>query len=128
MKEFQHKRDFNKKLYSPISLVILFIVAVLLIISTFKIYAKSRNTRLKSEKTKAEVIELEKRRAELEAEIAKTSTESGLEEELRGKFNIKKPGEEVLTIMDKRPEDDKINAGEDNGFFGKIWNFIKNIF
>ena len=128
MKEFQRKRDFDKKLYSPISLVVLSIIAVLLIISTFKIYAKSRNARLKNEKTKAEVVELEKRRTEMEVEIAKTSTESGLEEELREKFNIKKPGEEVLTIMDKRPEDDKIDSGRERGFFNGIWEFLKNIF
>lgn len=71
---------------------------------------------------------MEKRKAALEAEAVKISTESGLEEEIRGKFSVKKPGEEVLTIMDKSPGDDKINLGADKGFFGKIWEFVKNIF
>ena len=83
---------------------------------------------MKNEKMAQEIADMERKKAVLESEAAKIGTESGLEEEIRDKFSVKKPGEEVLTIMDKRPGDDKINSGEDKGFFGKIWEFVKNIF
>ena len=83
---------------------------------------------MKNEKMEQELADMERKKAVLESEAAKIGTESGLEEEIREKFSVKKPGEEVLTIMDKSPGDDKINSGEDKGFFGKIWEFVKNIF
>jgi len=135
MNEFRQKRDFNKKIFSPISVAVALIIAIILIISTFKIYIKSRNVQTKNDKMAQELADVEKRKAALEAEAAKISTESGLEEEIRDKFSVKKPGEEVLTIMEKRPEGDKINSGENQGFFGNlprflrgIWEFVKNIF
>lgn len=128
MNEFRQKRDFNKKFFSPISLAVISIIAIILLISTFKIYIKSRNVSQKNEKMAQEIADLEKRKAELEAETAKIGTESGLEEEIREKFSVKKPGEEVLTIMDKKPEGDKINGSEGRGFFGKIWEFVKSVF
>lgn len=128
MREFRQKKDFNKKLFSPVSLVILSIIAVIILISTFKIYIKGRNVQLKNERMAQEIADLEKRKAVLEEETAKIGTENGLEEEIREKFSVKKPGEEVITIMDKKPEDGKINAGEGRGFFAKIWWFIKGVF
>lgn len=128
MNEFRQKRDLNKKIFSPVSLAVLSIIAIILLISTFKIYVKSRNVIQKNERMAQEIADLEKRKAELEAEAAKIGTESGLEEEIREKFSVKKPGEEVLTIMDKKPEDDKISEGEGRGFFRKILEFVKNIF
>ena len=110
MNEFRQKRDFNRKFFSPFSLAVVSIIAVVLIISTFKIYMKSRSVSQKNEKMAQEIADAEKRKTVLGEEIAKIGTESGLEEEISDKFSVKKPGEEVLTIMDKRPEDDKINS------------------
>lgn len=128
MKEFKQKRDFNKKFFSPASFAVVSIIAIILIISTFKIYVKSRNAQLKNERATQELADVEKRRAELEAEMAKLGTDSGLEEEIRDKFNVKKPGEEILAIVDKSPENDKINSDEGRGFFSKIWEFVKSVF
>lgn len=128
MKEFQEKRKFRKIIFSRFSLIVLLIILVILSISTVKVYIKSQKAVLKNKETIEKIEELESKKMELEEKIAKLNTESGLEEELREKFGVKKPGEEVLAIIDKTPESDKMNSREEKqGFFSKIWGWIKNL-
>lgn len=129
MKEFQDKKRIRKIIFSRFSLAILLVILIILSVSTVKVYLKSRKASLKNDQTIAQIEELEKKKKELEDRIAKLQTEGGLEEEIREKFNVQKPGEEVLNIVDKSPENDKINNEESQkGFFSKIWDWIKNIF
>lgn len=129
MKEFQEKRKFRKIIFSRFSLIVLLIILVILSISVAKVYTKSRKAALKNQEITQKIEELESKKRELEERITKLETGSGLEEEVREKFGVKKPGEEVLTIIDKTPESDKMNNEESgNGFFGKIWGWIKNLF
>ncbi len=128
MQEFQEKRKLRKIIFSRKVLVLLAFVSAFLIFSTVKVYIKSRNAVSKNEEVKKEVAVLEQRKSELEKEIARLQSMSGAEEEVRKKFNVQKPGEEALVIVEKNNENDKINQGESSGFFTKIWNFIKNLF
>lgn len=129
MKEFQEKRKFRKIIFSRFSLIVLLIILVILSISAIKVHTKSQKAVLKNQEIIQKIEELESKKRELEEKIAKLQTGSGLEEEVREKFGVKKPGEEVLTIIDKTPENDKINSEEENrGFFDKIWGWIKDVF
>jgi len=129
MKEFQDKKRIRKIIFSRFSLAVLLIILIILSVSTAKVYLKSQKASLRNDQTIAQIKELEKKKKELEDRIAKMQTGSGLDEEIREKFNVQKPGEEVLNIVDKSPENDKIDSAEENhGFFSKIWDLIKNIF
>lgn len=128
MREFQERKKLRKILYSKKILALLLIVLALLIYSTAKIYFKSRNALSKSEETRLELAELEQRKAELEKEILRLQTPLGEEEEIRRKFSVSRPEEKILVIVDKAPENDKINSSEETGFFGKIWSFVKSMF
>jgi cell division protein FtsB len=127
MQEFQEKRKLRKIIFSRKVLVLLAFVSAFLIFSTVKVYIKSRNAVSKNEEIKKEVADLEQRKSDLQKEISRLQSESGAEEEVRKKFNVQKPGEEVLVIVEKNNENDKINQGESSGFFTKIWQWIKNI-
>jgi cell division protein FtsB len=128
MWEFQEKRNLRKILFSKRVLVLLALVLTFLMYSTGKVYIKSRNAILKNEEIKKEKADLEQRKSELEKEIGRLQSESGIEEEVRKKFNVQKPGEKALVIVEKNNENDKINEGESSAFFIKIWKWIKNIF
>ncbi|MBI4692167.1 MAG: septum formation initiator family protein [Candidatus Terrybacteria bacterium] len=128
MREFQEKRKLRKIIFSKTTLVLLLFISFFLVFSTIKIYFKNRNVLSKNEKIKNELAQLNQRKSELEKEISRLGTESGIEEEVREKFDLLKPGEKVVVIVDKNQENDKINLGEETGFFGKILSFIKNIF
>ena len=72
---------------------------------------------------------LEKRNAELAAEAARLESESGREGEIKKRFDVAKPGEKILVIVDKNSEDVKINGAENNvGLFSRIWQWVKNWF
>lgn len=128
MRRFQEKRRWKIIIFSPWLIIGLFIVAILLSISTIGVYLKSRSAVEKNEAVKAQIAELEKRKQDLEGELEVLKTESGLEQEIREKFNVKKPGEEILVIVDKPDENAKINSSGFDNKLQKIWQMLKEIF
>ena len=129
MREFQEKRKFKKIVYSVWLQIFLGIVLLALIFSTVKVYKKSRLSADKSKEIKEELASLEKRNAELAAEAARLESESGREGEIRKRFDVAKPGEKIIVIVDKNSEDVKINGAENKGgFFSRIWQWTKNWF
>lgn len=129
MREFQEKRKFKKIVYSGWLQIFLAIIFAGLVFSTAKVYKKSRTSAQKSAEIKEEMVKLEKRNAELVEEAAKLESESGKEGEIRKRFDMAKPGEKILVIIDKNSEDVKI-SGEENkaGFFYRIWQWAKRLF
>ena len=129
MREFQEKRKFKKIVYSARLQVILGIVFFALVFSAVKLYKKSRIGVQKFQEIKEEMAGLEKRNAELAVEAARLESESGQEGEIRKRFDVAKPGEKIIVIVDKIGEDVKINGADVKiGFFSKIWRWIKNLF
>ena len=129
MREFQEKRKFKKIIYSGWLQIVLGIILLALIFPTVKVYKKSRISAQKSAEIKEEIAKLEKRNAELAAEAARLESESGREGEIRKRFDVAKPGEKILVIIDKNSEDVKIN-GEDvkTGFFYHLWRWMERLF
>ena len=129
MREFQEKRKIRSFFYSKKMVILLLLVTALLSFSTIKVYLKSRNALSKNEEAKKELADLEKRKAELEKDVSRLNTASGLEEEIRKNFNVQKPGEKVLVIVDKNAENVKIETGNNlSDFFSKIWGWVKEKF
>ena len=129
MREFQEKRKFKKIVYSVWLQAILGIIFLTLVFSAVKVYKKSRISVQKFQEIKEEMAGLEKRNAELAAEAARLESESGREGEIRKRFDVAKPGEKILVIVDKNSEDVKINgANVKTGFFPGIWRWVKNWF
>jgi len=129
MREFQEKRKFKKLIYSGWLQIFLGIVLLALIFPAVKVYKKSRISADKAEEIKEEMAKLEKRNAELAAEAARLESESGREGEIRKRFDVAKPGEKILVIVDKKSEDVKINgANNKGGFFSRILQWVKSWF
>lgn len=129
MREFQEKRKIRGFLYSKKMVILLLLVTALFFFSTIKVYLKSKNALSKRDETRKELAELEKRKAELEKDVNRFQSESGLEEEIRKNLNVQKPGEKVLVIVDKNAENVKIESGNElNDFFSKIWGWVKSRF
>ena len=129
MREFQEKRKFKKIIYSRWLQIILGVILLALVFSTVKVYKKSRISANKSREIKEEMAKLEKRNTELAAEAARLESESGKEGEIRRRFDVAKPGEKILVIIDKNSEDVKINGADiQAGFFYRIWRWLKNWF
>ena len=129
MREFQEKRKLKKIIYSGWLQIFLGIILLALIFPTVKVYKKSRISLGKSQEIKEEIAGLEKRNAELAAEAARLESESGKEGEIRKRFDVAKPGEKILIIVDKNSEDVKISGADVKiGFFSRFWRWVKNLF
>lgn len=129
MREFQDKGKFKKIIYSRIFQTVFALVVLFLVFSTVKSYKKSKISANKAEETRKEVSVLEKRNAELAKDVANLESDSGKEREIKKRFDIARPGEKILIIVDKNGEDVKINnAGAKISFFSKVWLRFKDLF
>ncbi len=129
MREFQERKKIQKKIFSPFALAALLILFLFLTVSTAKMYLKRRAAAEKNRITERQLVEIKEKNAEMKKEIERLRSDFGKEAEIRKKFNVQKPGEKVIVIVDKVPEKDKINPEKkESGFFSGIFRAIKNIF
>lgn len=128
--DFRAKKKRRQMLYSKPVLIGLALALVLVGFGAFQVYMKSRSAVIKNDKAKKELADLERRKKELEERIARLETPAGLEEELRKKFNVSKPDENVLVIVEKGEEKGKIEEKENtiSVFFFGILEKIKGVF
>ncbi|OHB24864.1 MAG: hypothetical protein A2542_02560 [Parcubacteria group bacterium RIFOXYD2_FULL_52_8] len=99
MKNFQDKRTRRRLLYSHVSIAALLVVLVLLLQAVWNIYEKRKLTQVSRAHTDRELAFLQERKRSLEADIARLSSDRGSEAELRSKFQVAKPGEEVIVVL-----------------------------
>ena len=108
MREFQQRKMFRSLMYSKLAIFLLLVVFLFFIFSIIGVYGKNRKATGKNNEVESELNELRKKKDYFESEIDRLNTNAGAEEELRDKFQIAKPGERVLIIVD----DDKDGKGE----------------
>ena len=110
-------------MYHRATLIILLLLVFLALRSNWIIYEKKRASDELKESSQARVDELKNRANEIEAKIEHLSTPSGVEDEIRSKFNVAKEGENIVIVL----EDDSLDASSTQskiGFWTKIWHFF----
>lgn len=73
-------------------------------------------------KLEAELNALEAKKAQLQAQVSEVVNDDYLEKEARDTFNLKKPGEEVVTVL---PAENKEIPQKEESFFKKVIDKIK---
>lgn len=122
--DFQRKRQIKNIVYSKLFLIVLLVFIFFLGRSTFDIYQKSKLSYNNYIKVKRDYDSIEARKAMLESEINRLATDSGIEEEIRSKFNVAKPGETVVIIIDKNSTSTDVdNIKKD--FWSSLWEIFK---
>jgi cell division protein FtsB len=123
--EFQEKRKVKRLIYSRLTLVILLIILVLMLRSVWGVYEKAQLTKENLNKTTNDLAGLKEREQILSAEIEQLKTNSGVEKEIREKYGLVKPGEEVIVIVNKN--DDLISDSDldDLSFWQKILKWLQ---
>ena len=125
MTDFQQKRKFKKIIYSKLSFLVLFIFIIFLARSTYDIYKKSKLSFDNYSMVKNDYDNLNTRKNMLESEIDRLKTENGIEEEIRSKFNVAKPGETVVVIIDGSSSTSTNAKNSDGGFWSNLWGLFK---
>jgi len=88
-------------LYSKVSIAILVIVLFFVGKSVLSAYKKYSISREASVETEERLDELEERKHDLSTKLEDLNTDRGVEEELRNRFQVAKPGEKVLIIVEE---------------------------
>lgn len=88
-----------------------------------------RDTKKKKDTVSTQINSLKGREANLQGNIDKLNTEIGTEEAIRDKYQLVKPGEKMVVIVDQDNKDDVANpqapiVQKSSGFIG----FFKNLF
>lgn len=125
MKEFKQKRQFRKRIYSKLTLFILFLIFVFLADGAWGVFQKSKQSNDKLIVAQKEYDVYKQKHDDLSERISLLNTEAGVENEIRTKYNFAKEGEEAIIIVDAKKE----SGGplEDEKPKG-IWYIIKSWF
>ncbi len=73
-------------------------------------------------KLQAELNALEAKKSQLQAQVSESTNDEYLDKEARETFNLKKPGEEVVTIL---PAGNNESGQKEESFLEKIIDKIK---
>ncbi len=127
--------DFKKKdktevfirkiVFSPAFLILFFIIFAVFSVSTLRIYLQSRKLH-KERLEKETMLETEKQKnKELKQKIDELKTPDGFEKNLRENMQVKKPGEEVVVILNPKEQNNEKNKKEnEKNIIIKIWKLI----
>ncbi len=77
----------------------------------------------RTKEAEMKLMELEARRAELETKVEYLSNERGIEAEMRRNFDVARPGEQVVIILDeeKKTEIEPLEKTEEVRPWYKFW-------
>ena len=123
MLEFQEKRKLRRFLYSRLTLGVLVVIIGLVLKAVWGVYEKQKTTADNLNKIAGSFADLQARQKMLSAEVEKLNTTAGLETEIRDKFGLVKPGEQVITVVDNGGDTNA--AASSTGFWQKILNWWK---
>ena len=122
MREFSQKRKVRRLMYSPISLIFLFIILFLVVKGSFGVYQKYSLSKNELQNSQADLQVLEDKKENLETKIDRLQTETGIEKEIRSKFDVAREGEKLIVIVEDKVEEEIVI--EEKGFFGNIFTTI----
>ena len=126
MAMFQEKKMFQRVLYSRPILVLLAVLLVVALNSTWKMYEKASLAREQKNRLEKELEDLKARELDLEVKIANLKTARGLEEEIRGRFSVAKNGESVVVVVDPSSGEGTSTNGE--SVIGGLWHKFLRLF
>jgi len=125
MNEFK-KKNKNSFWHSPFVLVILLCVVVVFAFNMIGLIEKEKETAQKKALILDEIDTLNKRETMLRSDINKLNTDDGIEDAIRDKYQVVKPGEKMVVIVDdKKPIEVQDNDPKNDHTF---WGWVKNMF
>jgi len=125
MAELKKKSNY-KFWHSPIALGLLFIVLVFFGYNIIDLIKKERETATRKELILEQIDSLNKKTNSLSTSISRLNTDEGKEEVIREKYQVAKPNEKMVTIIEEENKDSNLLIEEEksHGF----WGWVKTTF
>jgi hypothetical protein len=119
------KREEYRFWHSPLVLAVLFCIVALFSYNTIGLIEKERETAKNKAEELNRIDDLRGQQTQLSNDIAKLGTDEGKEASIRDKFQLVKPGEKMVVIVDNDPQTQApASPPVDHSF----WGFIKSMF
>ncbi len=100
MYRFEQRRDPTRILWNRLGAVLLLVVLAIALRGVWGVYKKAQESRVIREEAEATLGDLQVREAELRGEISVLSTDRGVEQELRERYDLAKADEGVVVIVE----------------------------
>ena len=123
MLDFQQKRKVRRLIYHRVTLILLAILVLFAIHSTWVVYQKKRTSQEMKDVSLRNVEELRLRDEELKWRIERLQTPPGIEEEIRSKFTVAKGGESMVIVVDNQSQSTS-TASQKTSFWQKVWQIL----
>ncbi len=104
MLEFYQKRTLRNLLKSPLALILLVLICLFMMRIVYTRFSIEREMVVRRVEAEMKLESLRERKAQLEEKVEYLSNERGIEAEMRRNFDVARPGEKVVIILDKEPE------------------------
>ena len=124
MLDFQQKRKVRAVMYHKATLIVLFLVVLLALHSVWTVYKKKTLSEQMEAVALKQTAALRERNSELEANIARLQTPTGVEQEIRSKFTVAKNGENMVVLVDGETSTTSTDSKEPS-FWQKLVGIFK---
>ena len=98
MTPLQWKRLFVKVAVWTVVLILAFLLIALSAV-TWRVFSRAEEARVAKHAAEEELADLIKRKASVEESLSKLSTERGIEEVVRSRYQLAKPGEAQIILV-----------------------------
>lgn len=122
MREFSRKRKVRQVMFSVPVLILLFIILFFVAKGSWGVYKKYSLSKSELENSQSDLAALEEKKQTIENKIKKLQTETGIEKEIRSKFDVAKEGEKLIVIVEDKVAEEILV--EEKGFFGNFFTTI----
>lgn len=120
MQQFLKKK--KSWFYSPWVALLLVIFVVWGLVSVCRAYLKQHEAIALRDESRHQLEELEQKQGILSEKINDLSTDAGMEAEVRGRYRVVKPGEQLVIVVDNQGSIQE--GGEKRSFWTKLRMFV----
>ena len=124
MRDFQRKRNIRKILYSRGVILALFLLLILVAKATWSVYNKEHESRKRLDSVESSLTALQAREKKLREDIDRLKTPEGMETQIREQFQVAKPGERMVVLVDGK-KDDKTNAPKEASVVSRFFDLFR---
>ncbi|MBI5742641.1 MAG: hypothetical protein HZA25_02275 [Candidatus Niyogibacteria bacterium] len=126
MREFQERQKVRHILSSRPVLWIAGVIVLWLTVAVGREYLALRSAERLRLAAEAERQAVEEKVAAVREKARELGSDAGLEKIVRERFNVKKPGEELIVIVDDKTASGTRPAAKEQGFWAALISTIKN--
>lgn len=112
MREFQAKRRFERILYSTGSILVILLIIGFLAKATYGAYQKKVISQKELDLTMQAYNHLTTEQQNLKGDLAFLKTDEGIDAELRSKYRLVRPGENVVVIVEEQNDEQETAAAK----------------